>query len=122
MTIEAVIYLIDVSGSVKDTIFTLSFFFFVLLGGSLFFGGIESDMGLTKKYTKTYSFGFFCKLKKYIALPIIAILIASFIPSQKTMYLMLGANYLKNSALPTKVEIAIEKKIDEYLIEAPKKK
>jgi hypothetical protein len=39
------------------------------------------------------------------------------IPSERTIYLMLGANYLKTSTLPSKVEMAIEKKIDSYLMD-----
>lgn len=57
------------------------------------------------------------KCKFFIPFSCVLILISMLIPSEKTVYLMLGANYLKNSMLPSKVEMAIEKKIDGYLVE-----
>lgn len=47
--------------------------------------------------------------------------IECFIPSEKTMYLMIGANYLEKSGIPTKVEQVINKKLNEYLLEEVKK-
>lgn len=44
------------------------------------------------------------------------------IPSEKTMYIMLGANALKSSTIPSKVELVINKKLDEFLAEEEPKK
>lgn len=40
-----------------------------------------------------------------------------FIPSERTIYLMMGANYLQKSNIPNKVEKIIDKKLDFYLQE-----
>lgn len=37
------------------------------------------------------------------------------IPSQKTIYMMVGSSYLKNSEVPPKVHDLINKKLDEFL-------
>jgi hypothetical protein len=44
------------------------------------------------------------------------------IPFEKTMYLMVGAHIIKSSAIPSKVEAVISKKLDEYLAEEKKDK
>lgn len=38
-----------------------------------------------------------------------------FCPSEKTMYLMLGANVIQKSSIPSKVEALVNKKLDYYL-------
>lgn len=53
-------------------------------------------------------------LKKWWVLAIVCTLVAA-IPSQSTMYIMLGASYLNHSNLPTKVEKALELKLDYYI-------
>lgn len=53
---------------------------------------------------------------------IIITLISIFIPDEKTMYLMMGSHYLKNSTLPIKVETIIEKKLDRILLDETKGK
>lgn len=40
-----------------------------------------------------------------------------FIPSEKSMYLMVGTSYLEKSNIPNKVEQVINKKLDYYLNE-----
>lgn len=52
---------------------------------------------------------------------VICFLISAAIPSERTIYLMMGANYLKTSTFPSKVEMAIEKKINGYLNEKGEK-
>ncbi len=60
-------------------------------------------------------------LKSSIVSVFIASFISCFLPSEKTMYLMIGANYLEKSGIPTKVEQVINKKLNEYLLEEVKK-
>lgn len=60
-------------------------------------------------------------LKSSIIYFFIASFISCFLPSEKTMYLMIGANYLEKSGIPTKVEQVINKKLNEYLLEEVKK-
>ncbi len=55
-------------------------------------------------------------LKKYWIL-IFLILINIGIPSNKTMYMMLGTTYLEQSNLPKKVAEALELKLDDYIEE-----
>lgn len=61
--------------------------------------------------------GYINFIKKYIWIPFLAILISILLPSQKTMYLIMGANALKKSDIPSKVERVIDKKLDEFLVE-----
>lgn len=60
-----------------------------------------------KKYFKAF------KTALFIAISIA--LISLPIPSTEMMYLMLGANYLNKSEIPTKVERVLNQKLDEYL-------
>lgn len=55
----------------------------------------------------------FIKSKWYVYF--IVFFLAFILPSQKTMYLIAGAHYLKKSDIPSKVEMAINKKLNEYL-------
>ena len=55
------------------------------------------------------------KLHYIFTVIFLSLFIGAFIPSQKTMYLMLGSSYLKNSTIPTKVEQVLNKKLDEFL-------
>lgn len=55
-------------------------------------------------------------------IPIIATFIFVIVPSQKTMYLMLGASYLQSSNLPKKVSEALEIKLDDVISQLKEKK
>jgi MFS family permease len=82
----------------------------------MFIGGVV-NAAVHEEFTGNYIWF----VKKIFWIPLLALLISCFIPSQKTMYLMLGANFIKNSTLPSKVELAIEKRIDQYLADDDKK-
>ena len=60
-------------------------------------------------------------IKKYMWTYLIAILLLMFSPSEKTLYLMIGADYFQKSDIPPKIEAALEKKLDEYLAPEVKK-
>lgn len=112
MSIELVLYLIDIFQSINGfAIVGLIFYLFVtiIIIGMHHFAYYDYE-----KEKATY---FLNILKNKLWIVFLSIFLCIFIPSQKTMYLMLGANFLKNSSLPSKVEMAIEKKIDEYLVE-----
>ena len=122
MSIEMVLYSIDVLNNIGVILGTLIACFAMLGGAAALISlgvlmscgedSIQSDHARkTLNVVKSY-FGWF----------ILIILISSLVPSEKTMYLMLGADYLKNSTLPSKVELALEKKIDKYLEETEEKK
>lgn len=61
-------------------------------------------------------------LKKRIFPFLLVCIISCLIPSQKTMYMMLGANYLQNSTIPPKIMTALELKLDDVIVELKKDK
>lgn len=107
MNIETVIYLADILPKFQGFI-VLGFLGLSLSFFGLSFSYIEDYLPIRKPLFFTSFFSVFL------------IFISLLMPSEKTIYLMLGANYLKNSTLPSKVEMAIEKKINEYLVESKK--
>lgn len=60
---------------------------------------------------------FFKPFKKYFWIPCILMIINCFIPSEKTLYMMIGANYLENHKIPDKISSIIDNKLQEYLTE-----
>lgn len=115
MNIEAFIYLSSVLPSIGGalTIITVSGLF-ILSGVAFFIIGQkdynENGLDVLKKYRI---------FKIFFALVFCGFL-SCFFPSQKTMYLMLGSHYLKDSNIPSKVELLLNKKLDEYLAEDKK--
>lgn len=55
-------------------------------------------------------------LKKYWVILIVGA-ISTFIPSQKSMYFMLGSKYLSQSNIPSKETEILSLKMDEYILE-----
>lgn len=56
------------------------------------------------------------RITKYFIITLIVFgFIGSFIPTEKTMYMMLASNVAKKSEIPEKVLKAIEMKLDEYI-------
>ena len=120
MNIELVLYLIDIVANINvaiGLILGLLIIIFIIIG-------IISLSQWSDTYNKTewketslyksksyFLFGFF------IIIPLMCL-----IPSQKTMYMIVGANVIKSSTIPSKVEQAINKKLDEYLTEEKKDK
>lgn len=119
MTIETVLYSINIINNF-DFIFGVFFTIGVIATIACFamggFGRIDADV----EWEQSFLYKFTSFIKSHMYKIIIFIFIGCLIPSEKTMYLMLGANYLKSSELPSKVELAISKKIDEYLLETKK--
>jgi heme/copper-type cytochrome/quinol oxidase subunit 2 len=109
MSIELFLYLIDLIASIGIMSCLLFFILIIILIVELIKAFNDDDDEGKFKYST--------KLKKYFCILAIIIMI---IPSEKTMYLMLGSNYLKKSDIPQKVELAINKKLDEYLNEGTK--
>lgn len=109
MNIETAIYLVNILPNVK--IFEL----FSLLGliASIFgivFSYVE-DVEISRK-----------PLFLLLSIAIFSGMLGMLIPSERTIYLMLGANFPKTSPLPSKIEMAIEKKIDSYLVDEKENK
>lgn len=112
MSIEVVLWLIDVLPGLAYFFFVMSLIFLILviLAGV----GDDEEKQIRNNIVNNY--------KKIFGIPVLIIFLTLFLPSKETMYMMLGAHYIKNSTLPTKVEMAIEKKIDGYLADAGEKK
>jgi len=105
MSIEWVLYWIDILNNLSTA------FGFIIAISSLAI--ILSAVGCAM----AENFEYFLKIKKYIWMPLLALLIFAFIPSQKTMYMMVGTKYLKQSKLPEKIELVLQKKLDELLVD-----
>lgn len=109
MSIELFFYLADLFENISSVAAVILIF----IGISMFFSPIAIsllddmswDIEINIKRIFVYA----------ISTALICALIAIITPSKKTMYLMVGAHYLKKSDIPTKVELVINKKLDEYL-------
>lgn len=115
MQIETVLYL---ANTVDKLNFFLEFFITTAAVGCLvvlFLTAIfcEDD---TSNLKNVFNF-----IKKNLWIFVFMCVISAIIPSEKTVYMMMGANYFKNSALPPKIEAIIEKKLDKYLLDLNKK-
>lgn len=97
MPIELFLYLVDLISSIFCTLIITCF---CLVSAGLFVFFNMDDIRLVKKIF-IYFF--------------LILLIDTFLPSERTMYLMLGAHYLKKTNIPNKVEKIINKKLDDYL-------
>lgn len=118
MSLAFFLYLIDVLNNVDDiceVIFIPYFlgFSMVLISTFLTTGGFYDDFPEGVKDTIN-------SFKKHIWIPIIALLISIIIPTQNTMYMMLGASYLQTSNLPAKVSEALDLKLDAVIADLKK--
>jgi len=102
-------------GSVTSAIIIL----FVLAFIGLCFSDVVTSQGDTPKENEKV-----CKIiqfyKNKLWILAIAVFINAVIPTQKTMYMMLGASYLQTSNLPAKVSEAIDLKLDSVIADLKK--
>lgn len=112
MTIEWFLYMADVLGSVKTLTAIVSGIGIACTVVFTIMILVDSKDGDEPKILKV-SF-------KFLITFVLIGLFNLFCPSEKTMYMILGTHYLKQSTLPAKIETAIEKKLDEYLHEEQK--
>jgi predicted membrane protein len=119
MSIETIIYLAYVIPNIGALLTLGSIIFFIVAGIVSLMKRASAENNQEKIEAANFSKKYFLNNLKWMFL---AAIVACFIPSEPTIYLMLGANYLKNSTLPSKVELAIEKKIDSYLADDKEKK
>ena len=114
MSIELILYLTNICENLNNFVGIITFIFISISVVCLFFGGLDYAQGYDK-----YEESFFGKtintIKKYCPWLFVCVALLIFVPSERTIYLMLGANYFKNSILPPKVEAVLEKKLDDYL-------
>jgi hypothetical protein len=110
MSITSLIYL---AGLVNPLQGFLGFISFVLVSlGCILIGCAASNDTLPEGEIKRIVL----KLGKYFIIPaFIMSIICVFIPSEKTIYLMVGTNYLKDSTLPLQIQKAIQLKLDDII-------
>lgn len=114
MTLSQWLYLVDVLDNI-DTLIGLSVFSF--LAFLVIFGVVSSvwhddDDGFPEWVRKAWS-----SIYRKMWVFFVALSVSLLIPSQKTMYLMLGSSYLSTTGIPTKVQQALELKLDDVINE-----
>lgn len=113
MSIELFLYLIDISSNISALCD-------IALCILLFFAGLYTLVGFAINENANHLRNLKGYYKYYFIPLALCSIICALTPSQKTFYLIIGAHYLKSSDLPSKVELIIEKKLDEYLIDISK--
>jgi hypothetical protein len=116
MSIELILYLIDVVSNVNGFLTVVLLTSALIIIAILFCAGMEY-FDSCDNFSESSIAKALLYVKKYIGWWLLLLLISVFFPSEKTMYMMIGANVFKSSNLPPKIEAAIEKKLDEYLVE-----
>lgn len=117
MSIELLIYLADVLGNFQGVGIAL-----LIISGSIF--GLFSFIAATQMGPHLFNKdedNLFRKAmksaKKVLISWFVLLILVVFTPADKTIYMMMGAHYIKESSIPPKIERLIEKKLDEYLVD-----
>ncbi len=121
MNIESVLYLINLVKNLDIAIgiVLVTSFIFILI--TLIITGLNHAGSYgDDEYKDSHLCAFINFIRKNIKWLILLLSVSCIFPSERTMYLMIGANYFKNSNIPPKIELIIEKKLDEYLLEPVK--
>lgn len=117
MSIEWFLYLANFIDNINDGLNIIFWLTLLILGSVWLIKGLsfiaEGGDSFFPKLSENSN-----KIFKKLLIPIFIILM--FLPSGKTLYLIAGANLAKQSYIPSKVELVIEKKLDEYLKEDSK--
>lgn len=106
MSIELLLYFIDLLKGVGNLLEVMALILLIpsIACAMIAYYGYEEDE------EKAYAYS-----KRCFKWSIVIGILSLFIPSQSTMYMMVGTRYLKDSNLPAKVEELFNKKIDELL-------
>lgn len=113
MNFELLIYLIDVISSLDSInafilflVISIGIFFIIAFLFSWFHEDEENN--IIKKIPNKIFY-------RYFILLFFTMFLGVFLPSEKTMYLMIGSHYLSKTEIPFKIEAVINKKLDELL-------
>jgi hypothetical protein len=109
------LYITDFFSNINDFCGITWFVYIFVLGLFMVVWGTSDDdetMELMSKFIK--------KMLRFSWIPILFIFISVFIPSQRTMYLMIGSTYLSKSDLPSKVSQVLELKLDDIIADMNK--
>ena len=108
MSLELCLYLIDVLGNLRVALLMVALLGIVVI----IFIYIEMYDVYGEEINK-YSLGW---IKKLVIISLASFSFCVLIPSPKTMYMIAGTNYLKQSDIPQKVRQLLDKKLEELLI------
>ena|SRR5690348_5407859 len=109
MSLELMLYLVDILGSLNVLLFisivvVFSLFLYIFLQFYPFYNNEEESFKYIKFYIKRFG------IILTVLLPIFIL-----IPSTKTLHLIIGTNYLKESNIPAKVLKVLNNKLDQYI-------
>jgi hypothetical protein len=113
MSLELMLYLVDILGSLNVLLFIsivviFSIFLFIFFQFNPYNNEEESF-----KYIKFY-------VKRFGIILTVLLPIFILTPSTKTLHLIIGTNYLKESNIPAKVLKVLNNKLDQYIKEDKK--
>lgn len=120
MGIVTILYLVDFTENISSVCTVLIVFYILawLLTSCLW---AMSQDGYAEEFNKNITI-LIGKLYKKLWIFLLAMFFCITLPSQKTIYLMLGASYMQSSNLPKKVSEALELKLDDVISELKDKK
>lgn len=113
MSLTIYLYLIDLLKNL-DTTLSIIIFLYLLVLGIAFSAWCMTHDSYNEDDHNYIEIGI-KKLFHYSWIFFIALTISILIPSDKTMYLMLGNTYLQSTNLPVKVSQALELKLDSVI-------
>lgn len=119
MNLATVLYLVDFIHNLDGIIGIVILFYLLALIPLLFMWLAVEDDPRDSKFSLLQTYKKFILNKAWVL--ITAIFLSVVIPTEKTMYLMLGSVYLSKSNLPAKVSQALELKLDDVIKELKKK-
>ncbi len=120
MTLPVLLYLADVLNNI-NSILSVMFIMAGTVFGIIAFFWFMTGMSDSFEAERNPATPVMRQLAKKWWLAFILALILVFTPSQRTIYLMLGAKYLSESNVPAKVAEALELKLDDVLDDLRKK-
>jgi hypothetical protein len=115
MSAALAIYFASVSDLVsKSSSFVIGFsFLFFIVFSMLRFACQDESFNVSQEFKNKINFF----IKTSISVVVMSGIVHCIFPTEKTIYMMMGAHYIGKSDVPAKIESAIVKKLDEYLKE-----
>jgi len=118
MSLELMLYLVDILASLNVLLFIsiiviFSLFLFIFFQFYPFYNDFDNNKEESFKDIK------FC-IKRFGIILTVLLPIFILIPSTKTLHLIIGTNYLKESNIPAKVLKVLNNKLDQYIKEDKK--
>lgn len=116
MSLAFLLYIAHCCGTIQCVLGLLTLGIFISVVGLSIQHASEynPDEEKTKKFIK--------RLKKCVYVFLAVAVVAILSPSERTIYMMMGASYIQNSSITPKIEKIIEKKLDSYLLDDDREK